>query len=218
MTAAQTSSPRSPGRLRSSTRTAGRVARVRRTALGPSSAVATTLNPASVRSRATASRHIGWSSATTTVTARRPGGAAGGLVRRRPAPSRAPRAPAPPSSPASPPREHQLHRRARAHARVVDRPSPQVADPPVDAVGHAHPACCRGLGEPSRRDPDAVVAHGDHHVLVVVLDQHPGAAPSPACRRTLSSTSRTAAASSSATRCSSITGSAGATTCTSPSA
>ncbi len=45
--AAQTSSPLIPGRLRSSTSTSGRVAFTRRTALGPSSAVATTVIPAS---------------------------------------------------------------------------------------------------------------------------------------------------------------------------
>ena len=56
-----------PGRLRSRTSTSGRVALVRLTAAGPSSAVASTVIPASARSRATASRHSGWSSATTTL-------------------------------------------------------------------------------------------------------------------------------------------------------
>ncbi len=60
------STPSRCGICRSRTTTSGRAAGIRRSASSPSAAVATTSRPASARSRATASRHIGWSSTTIT--------------------------------------------------------------------------------------------------------------------------------------------------------
>ena len=180
MTAAHTWSPRSPGRLRSSTSTSAGWPGCGRTAPGPSSAVATTSNPASARSRATASRHIGWSSATTTVTAcgsaaRRPDGTVRGavaLARERPRRSGRARhhgrrassgaSAAPPSCPR--PARESYDRRAPRGPLIrpwMLRPRPSL---PVAAASASRPGA---TPTPSSRMVTTTSSP-------CVLDQHPG--------------------------------------------
>ena len=181
-----TSTPEASGSRRSSTTTSGRAAPTTRSACAPSLAVATTSYPASVRSRATASRHIGWSSTIMTRTR--------GSARRQPRPH--PRLIPGPRGWARP------HRRGRrsstsvpgARARTDVRRAAQVADPAADGLADPEPPVRRRLGQPPRRDARAVVP--DRHRDLSPARPRPAPTPSrpgrPQCRRTLSSAARTA--------------------------
>src|SRR5215211_656295 len=126
--------PDSSGSCRSITTTSGRTALAIRTAAAPSAAVPTTANPASSRSRATASRHIGWSSTTITRTW-------------------------PPS-----PGDMELHLRTVAGHAVDQGLATEVTQAPHDRLGDAEPPLGLRRGEPVERDAGAIIAHGHHHL------------------------------------------------------
>ena len=156
--------------------------------------MATTSNPASARSRATASRHIGWSSTTITLT----GSCARAsrrrrlIVRRRCSAfppcdrSRSARPSEPSARPPCPgpaPRSSSACRRGRAAApgstgrrRAAPRPRPAASRP-------------SGMPGPSSRTV-TITASGSSSTRIQAR------APSPACLRTLSRAAPTAAASS----------------------
>ena len=135
------------GQLDRAMATSGRVAAATRSACSPLPAVPTTSKPASARSRATPSRHIGWSSTTSTRTTKQ---------------TRPLAAACPQLDLGSAPRRR----------RDVHQPTERF-DPSPDRLRYAETPAGRCLREPSWREPLAVVAHADHHGVGFNPDQHP---------------------------------------------
>src|SRR5689334_21300076 len=149
-----TSTPDRSGSCRSRTTTSGRIAAATRTACAPSLTAAPTSYPASVRSRATPSRHIGWSSTTitrtvtfVTITSSRAGG----------------------------PGYPQLDLGPLAGRRNDRHVAAEVRHAPPDRLGDAEPPGRRRLVEAPGLDPRPVVADRHGHRLRVVLHEDPGA-------------------------------------------
>ena len=183
-----------PGQVEVQHQHAGRVARVRRTAAGPSLGRGHDREPGSVRSRATASRHIGWSSATTTVTA------CGSAARPAEPPRRPPRErpgrPGPPvitsspSSGASAPPSCPRPRASRSTGRAPRGPSIRPAD------AWPRPSCPVAAASANR--PGATPTPSSRTVTTTCSPSSSSStqaeAPSPACRRRCPAPARTAAA------------------------
>ena len=177
--ARHTSSPRMPGRLRSSTSTSGRVARARRTVAGPSAAVATTRQavagevalerrePQRVvvgdedgRGRAARSLPEAVRRVPSGGSGRSGSTAAGGVAR---------------SGGRGGARHRHPHDAATAGAGRPGHGAAEVLDPAADRGADAHPAALGGAEQVGQVGADAVVADGELDAVRVALEQHPGA-------------------------------------------